>query len=540
MPSLPRLHICIIQPLGYVHAMALLDAALYVRHQLNRFGGEVTVAKNRLVHDAVNLIFGAHLGFEPDLRRRYSCLFVNLEQLGPGGSAQQPEYLQLLRSSAVADYDAANVAAYAGDPADVPLLGFAHAPYLATEQPQPLHQRPIDLLFYGSLNERRRALIASIEAAGTAVTVLPTGIYGPERDAFVRQAKLILNLHFYASNRFEQVRAFQALSCGTPLLSERTPNNTPPAAYADSVFWATADELPAVARRLLCDPGLQTMADLQLARFAQTDPVDDYADLAAFCAGLWTVHAHRRSPEPWRPERVQLGSGKDYRPGWLNVDVLPRAQPDVLLNLSTAQNWPLRLHSRFVGDVELAAGTVQHLYANNVLEHVTDLVGLMTRALELLAVGGRFEIEVPYEKAPSAWQDPTHIRAMNENSWVYYTDWFWYLGWFEHRFELRTLEFLDHQLKPCAREQAHFMRALLEKVQTTVADRTTARTFQPDFGGMLPPLDPRPSEAWPVPDEVVARVETTDDGRDNDGQATATGAVGSWADTVTEPQETNL
>ena len=55
-------------------------------------------------------------------------------------------------------------------------------------------------------------------------------------------------------------------------------------------------------------------------------------------------------------------------------------------------------------------------------------------ALALLKDGGRFEIEVPYERALTAWQDPTHVRAMNEKSWLYYTDWFWYLGWFEHRF----------------------------------------------------------------------------------------------------------
>ena len=30
------------------------------------------------------------------------------------------------------------------------------------------------------------------------------------------------------------------------------------------------------------------------------------------------------------------------------------------------------------------------------------------------------------------------VRAMNENSWLYYRDWFWYLGWFEHRFAVQT------------------------------------------------------------------------------------------------------
>ena len=68
---------------------------------------------------------------------------------------------------------------------------------------------------------------------------------------------------------------------------------------------------------------------------------------------------------------------------------------------------------------------------------------------------------MPYEHAPTAWQDPTHVRAMNENSWLYYTDWFWYLGWFEHRFAVHASTYLDAALKDCAREQAAFMKLVL-------------------------------------------------------------------------------
>ena len=77
-------------------------------------------------------------------------------------------------------------------------------------------------------------------------------------------------------------------------------------------------------------------------------------------------------------------------------------------------------------------------------------------------MGGAFSIEVPYEKALTAWQDPTHLRALNENSWLYYTDWFWYLGWFEHRFEIAKSQWLDAAVQPCAKEGAAFMRVTLQ------------------------------------------------------------------------------
>lgn len=77
-------HLCIIQPLGYVHSLGFLDQARYLRYQFRRFGVDVTIAKNRLKHGAVNVVLGAHLGFDPELRKRYACIFFNLEQMGEG------------------------------------------------------------------------------------------------------------------------------------------------------------------------------------------------------------------------------------------------------------------------------------------------------------------------------------------------------------------------------------------------------------------------------------------------------------------------
>jgi hypothetical protein len=115
---------------------------------------------------------------------------------------------------------------------------------------------------------------------------------------------------------------------------------------------------------------------------------------------------------------------------------------------------------------------------------VPDLPCLMTNVLTLLKEGGEIEIEVPYEKALTAWQDPTHIRAMNENSWLYYIEWFWYLGWFEHRFEICNAAWLDGQLRSCNKDTAAFMRVSLKKVATTPHERTIARTMRANFSGL--------------------------------------------------------
>lgn len=476
-PMIPPIHLCIVQPLGYVHSLGLLDPARYFRYQFRRFGASVTMAKNRLRHDAVNFVFGAHLGFDAALRERHACVFVNLEQLGAGGAQVSQGYMDLLRMSAVADYDADNVPAYAQDLDAVPVVPMGYAPYLAPAESLPLSERPIDLLFVGSLNPRRRALIARIEAQGVQVSMFDSPLYGEERDQFIGKAKAVLNMHFYDTSRFEQVRVSHCLSLGTPVVSERGAASRPPAAFEDCVQWLKPDALDAFFRDEFKTDAWVQRAERSIEYFRNADPVEAYGDLLAFAAGFGRAHHERRPQTVWRPTRIHIGSGKDYKPGWLNIDVLARAEPDLVLDLAKPQTWPLQADSTTAGAVHLEAGQAEVIVANNVLEHVGDLPRLMTHALELLRVGGRLVIEVPYEHAPTAWQDPTHVRAMNENSWIYYCDWFWYLGWFEHRFQVEQSCYLDLELRDAPRERAAFMKVTLTKVATTPRERMTARTM---------------------------------------------------------------
>ncbi len=484
MSALPHIHLCIVQPAGYVHSLGFLDPARYFRHQFRRLGATVSLSKNRLRHGAVNFVFGAHLGFDADLRSRYTCVFVNLEQTGAGGAALSSAYLKLLAGSAVVDYDAANVPGYSAHPDDVPVVPLQYAPYLAAPGALPLAERPIDVLFIGSMNARRRALIGRIEAAGVKVTQFDSALYGPERDHFILQSKAVFNAHFYPSSRFEQVRVSHCLSLGTPVISECGALTRPGAAFEDSVFWFREDEadLERFFAQDFATPAYYAAAEAALQRFTEHDPVGAYADLMGFASGYAATRiAQQPAAEPWQPARINLGSGKDYKLGWLNLDVLDRTEPDAVLDLGRPQTWPLTLDSAQVGPVCLAEGSVDLIYANNVLEHVPDLPELMGNCLKLLKTGGEFLLEVPYEHAPTAWQDPTHLRALNENSWVYYTDWFWYLGWFEHRFALKHFAYLDAKLQECDKPQAAFMRVVLAKLETTPKERMTARVMRADF-----------------------------------------------------------
>jgi hypothetical protein len=478
----PRIHLSIVQPTGYIHSLGFLDQARYARHQFRQLGVEVTIGKNRLREDAVNIIFGAHLGFARQLKKRYTCVFFNLEQLGDGGAKVSQDYLDLLRYSAVIDYDMRNLAAYGCKDGDVPLVSFQYAPYLANTSKRPLEDRPIDLLFFGSINERRQAIFKRIEACGWNISQFDQPLYSEERDHFIRQSKAVFNCHFYESSRFEQARAFHTLSLGTPIVSERTTRTTPPTAFEEAVSWVSDDELEKFFTHEFMTPQWQQQAHQQVEAFAHTDASASWKIALTYCKALWTMEGEEKAQQIWQPTQMNLGSGKDYKPGWFNVDILERAQPDLVLDLGQEVTFPITSRTLGGGHVILEENTLDNIYANNVLEHVPDLPCLMTNLLSLLKENGEFELEVPYEKSTAAWQDPTHLRAMNLNSWLYYTSWFWYLGWFYFRFEMVHFQWLSDKLTPCQEDQASFMKVKLRKVSTTPHERSIARTLQASFG----------------------------------------------------------
>ncbi|MGE3174598.1 MAG: hypothetical protein AB7O97_18345 [Planctomycetota bacterium] len=154
----------------------------------------------------------------------------------------------------------------------------------------------------------------------------------------------------------------------------------------------------------------------------------------------------RRQP---LPTTLHVGSGKSFRAEWLNLDVSPMWRPDVVWDLNTPlpaardgrECGTVAVPSERFGTVELGPRMFREVVAIDVLEHIRELTTAMTTILHLLEDGGVLRASVPYELSLGAWCDPTHVRAFNERSWVYYCEWAWYLGWSTHHFALRKLEF---------------------------------------------------------------------------------------------------
>jgi SAM-dependent methyltransferase len=143
------------------------------------------------------------------------------------------------------------------------------------------------------------------------------------------------------------------------------------------------------------------------------------------------------------PLQLNLGSGKNFREDFLNVDLREYSAPDITvdLNLPFPNGDRQTFQTTRFGTIQITKNTFKKILAHDVLEHIPNLTVMMKSCLDLLEVGGEFDILVPYDLSYGAWQDPTHVHAFNEKSWLYYTEWFWYLEWTEARFDLEELRF---------------------------------------------------------------------------------------------------
>src|ERR1700727_1551077 len=104
-------------------------------------------------------------------------------------------------------------------PSHVPL---GYVPELSQIKASPAQD--IDVLFYGSLNERRTAILNALKNAGLKVHTV-FGIYGKKRDEVIARSKVVLNIHFYDTRVFEIVRIAYLLANSKAVVSECSSEN---------------------------------------------------------------------------------------------------------------------------------------------------------------------------------------------------------------------------------------------------------------------------------------------------------------------------
>ena len=110
----------------------------------------------------------------------------------------------------------------------------------------------IDVLFYGSMNTRREAVLRKLGNRGLKV-IHAFNAYGARRDALIARAKVVLNVHYYDSKIFEMVRVSYLLANRKAVVSEVGPDTDLEPELSSAVAAASYDGLVDAATELVRD-----------------------------------------------------------------------------------------------------------------------------------------------------------------------------------------------------------------------------------------------------------------------------------------------
>jgi hypothetical protein len=219
-----RVNLITIEPANDPHTAAFADLSSAFETALRSLDITVHVRKNEVGLEGVNLLFGGHLIGSQESADRIpnNTVIVNLEQLRGFNIGARPVYTSLLRRLAVWDYSPRNIEqikTLMRNP-HVSHFGIGYTPEMTRRQTAP---QTTDVLFYGSLNDRRAAILQGLRRAGLNVKHL-FSVYGEERDAAIAGAKIVLNMHYYEDSIHEIVRTSYLLANGKAVVSECGPD----------------------------------------------------------------------------------------------------------------------------------------------------------------------------------------------------------------------------------------------------------------------------------------------------------------------------
>jgi predicted SAM-dependent methyltransferase len=109
--------------------------------------------------------------------------------------------------------------------------------------------------------------------------------------------------------------------------------------------------------------------------------------------------------------KLDIACGQNKREGFTGVDIAPGEGVDIVHNLDEYP-WPFK------------ANSVTEVNISHYVEHVADLISFMNELWRIMKPGAQCSIVAPYYSSMRAWQDPTHVRAISEASFLYFNqDW---------------------------------------------------------------------------------------------------------------------
>jgi hypothetical protein len=201
---------------GRAHTGVFMDLASNLIASLRKLGYTAELAQGSVPprRRGQLIVFGANILHQP-------------EQIPPGSIIYQLEqvcatrwmndtYIRILRSHIVWDFSAYNVSVLKNR-----FNVRAHLCRIGgrvESTPPSKCTKDIDVLFYGSRNERRDVIIRQLKSRG--IKVHDTGAWGDQLTQVIARSKVVLNVHYYPDAVLEIVRVSHAIESGANVVTE--------------------------------------------------------------------------------------------------------------------------------------------------------------------------------------------------------------------------------------------------------------------------------------------------------------------------------
>lgn len=232
--------VLILSPQDYVHSEAFREVGETIHYALLEMGYDSLLTSQINIPERQYIILGSNLLPFYNVKIPLNSIIYNLEQVSPDSPWFQPALLDILRQYSVWDYSQSNIEQLAS-------LGITSVQYVPIGYVPQLSRIPkieedIDVLFYGSLNERRLSILQELKTHGVKVHAL-FGAYGAERDRVIARSKIVLNIHFYEAKVFEIVRVSYLLANQRFVISERGINMREETPFLSGIVFTDYDYL---------------------------------------------------------------------------------------------------------------------------------------------------------------------------------------------------------------------------------------------------------------------------------------------------------
>ena len=268
-----RFNLLIVQPEDYVNYAPFLGVARSMSFALRRLGYDVRLAGNEFLHDATNMVFGAHhLAAELAATLPTDTIVYNTEQVRADGALAEAMRPFVSRFETW-DPDIGNIGAWKalGLGSRIRYVQPGYVPESSTIDVAT--RTDIDVLFFGKVNPRRMVILDAVARAGIALHVAD-GIYLANRDTLVARAKIVLNVHAAEDSSLEMARIAYVLANRRALVTElgRAARLDPD--LRDGLVAGAGADLPGLCLALLADDARRLeLAERGFQAFSRRDLV---------------------------------------------------------------------------------------------------------------------------------------------------------------------------------------------------------------------------------------------------------------------------